>query len=197
MKIHLCCGDIYLRGYENCDITGKVLDAVNRALIADGAVENINETTLDKYFKFPFEPDPNKRIRREFILDRQMNILEKWPWADNSVDEIVMVNALEHFEHKDEVPHIINEAKRVLRKGGLFKFDFPDMKGIVEQYHDTNPEECVSLLYCNHKNKYSIHNWGYTTKSISNYFKPEDWDLEFKDVVVHDYPSQGVWATRK
>lgn len=198
-KIHLCAGDVYLTGYENCDIDGEVLDDLTKNLIADGIVENVNETTLDNYFKFPFEPDASKRVRRKFVLDTKMNILAKWPWENESVDEIVMVNGWEHFTHNLDIPHIYNEIKRVLKPGGLFKFDFPDMKAIIEKYHDdeNDPEYCACLIYCNHKNQYSIHHWGYTKKSIQIYFPRTEWNLEFKDVVKHDYPSQGVWATKK
>lgn len=214
-KVHLCCGDVYLKDYENCDIDGYIISKLKDIAVRtmptilnpedlsyqqdmdiielDGV--NPNETTLDKYFKFPFESDATRRVRREFILDTKMNILDKWPWKTNSVDEIVMVNALEHFEHIGEVEHIIAEVKRVLKKGGIFKFDFPDIKAIVEQFHDSDPVYCINLLYCNHKNKYSIHQWGYTAETISSYFG-KDFKLEFKDVVKHDYPSQGVHATR-
>ncbi len=29
MKIHLCCGDVYLLGYENVDIQGKIKKKTN------------------------------------------------------------------------------------------------------------------------------------------------------------------------
>src|SRR5689334_23023150 len=96
-KLHVTCGDIYLTGYENCDIVGNVLDDLQRNMIADGIVQNINETTLDNYYKFPFEPDFNKRIRRPFIIDTLMDIKKAWPWEDESVDEIVEIASFEHF----------------------------------------------------------------------------------------------------
>jgi len=205
MKIHLCCGDVYLVGYENCDVVGRVLSPVskpNPTAFApqvpdeDSTEDNPNETTLEHYFKFPFEQNVENRFRREFILDRKMDLLGDWPWMANEVDEIVMVNAFEHFT-KDQVSHILTEALWVLKKGGIFKFDFPDLKRIVEIYHETDPEFMMNLIYCNHKNKYSVHEWGYTIKSIRNYLSPEDWQLVFKDVVQHDYPSTGVWAYKK
>ena len=198
-KVHLCCGTVYLTGYENCDHDGIVLDDLNKAMINNQIIENPNETTIDNYFKFPFEPDASKRVHRDFIIDTKMNILEKWYWEDKSVDEIVMINGWEHFTHNKDIPIIYSEIKRVLKTGGVFKFDFPDMKAIVNKYHDNanDPEYCACLLYCNHKNPYSIHHWGYTKNSIKLYFPESEWVLEFKDVVKHDYPSQGVWAIKK
>lgn len=193
-KIHLTCGDIYLRGYENCDIVGELLDQVTKAMIADGIVDNINETTLDKYYKFPFEPDFAKRIRRPFIVDRLMDIKQTWVWENNSIDEIVQIASFEHFLHRTEVPHLISEAYRVLKSGGIYKFDFPDVRGIVEQYDD---DYMMELLYGNHKNQYSSHEYGYTFESIKAYFDPKKWTLEKRTTVHHDYPSTGVWATKR
>jgi ubiquinone/menaquinone biosynthesis C-methylase UbiE len=196
MKLHLCCGDIYLLGYINCDIVGEKIE---NFYLVDEIIQNPNATTLDNYFKDPFEKDVTKRKRKQFIIDVQMNILEKWPFEDNSVDEIVMISGFEHFEHLTELPHIISEAYRVLRKGGIWKFDFPDIYNQVKKYHGIdaeNDEFMIELIYCNHKNKYSVHQWGYTEKTLPKYLKPNNWQLEFKQVVKHDYPMIGVFATK-
>ena len=187
MKIHLCCGAIYLKGYVNCNIDG---------VMRGDLVFNDNETDLEHYFKDPWEPDPKKRKRRQYIIDMKMDILQPWPWKDQTVDEIVMVSAFEHFEHRDEIPHIINEAHRVLKTNGVFKFDFPDIKKQVQQYYDKDPEFCMELIYCNHKDKHSMHLWGYTLMTIGNYLTPRYWSLENKNVVNHDYPMIGIWATK-
>jgi len=189
MKVHLCCGATYLTGYLNCDIVGE------NALLHP--TPNDNETTVEKYFKIPFEMDATKRIRKPFIIDHQMNILEKWPFLDHSIDEIITVSTWEHFEHKDELPHLIQEAYRCLKPGAVWKFDFPDIKKVVELYHDDNMEFCAEQIYCNHKNKYSVHQWGYSPKTIPLYLTPDKWDLDFKDVVKHDYPMTGCWAVKK
>lgn len=187
-RLHLCCGSIYLAGYINCDINGKSTDDLD---VRD------NLTTLDNYFKDPWEPDVTKRKRKEFIIDHKMNILEKWCFEDNSIDEMVMVSAFEHFEHLTEIPHIVSEAFRVLKKGGIWKFDVPHIKEQVEKYYYDNPEFLMELIYCNHKNDHSKHCWGYTPKTINNYLKNDNWDIVCRNVVEHDYPMQGFWATKK
>lgn len=186
MKLHMCCGSVYLNGYLNCDIVGKYPYESN---------SNPNFTDLENYFKYPFEPDVTKRVRREFIIDWKMDPLEFWPWCD-TVTEIVMVSAFEHFEHLTEIPHIIEQAHKVLKVGGVWKFDFPDIVKQVEQYKGVDDEFMMELIYCNHKNKYSVHQWGYTYSTISKYLTPDKWKLEFKDVVKHDYPMLGIWATK-
>jgi len=193
LKLHLACGDVYLKDYINIDIIGEyVSDYMNRTK----SKINPNETTIDNYFKFPWQQDRSKRKARPFIIDKKMNILKRWQFASNSVSEIVMINAIEHFNKNTEILYIINEAYRVLETNGIFKFDFPNIRRIVTKYYDKNPEFCMELIYCNHKNKYSIHKWGYTLKSIKNYFNPKLWQLKFKQVVKHDYPSTGCWAIK-
>lgn len=198
MKIHFCCGDVYLKGYINIDIDGILIGDYMKT-----HEKNPNETTLAKYFKRPFETDSTKRKPNPFLIDRKDNILGNmdkssgWTFGDSTIDEIVMVSAFEHFEHKTEIPYIINEAYRTLKPGGTYKFDFPDIKKTVELYYDSDPEFCMELIYCNHKNKYSIHNWGYTEKSIYRYFDPNKWELEFDNFVKHDYPMIGVIAKKK
>lgn len=186
MKLHLCCGDIYLDWYLNTDVSGLMVQDCTPEML------EANKTTIDKYFKYPFGTP-----RRPIIMDEKLDLLDKWRFKANSISEIVMISAFEHFEHISEVPHIVSEAYRVLKPGGVWKFDFPNIKEIVDIYYDLNPEFCSELIYCNHKNKYSEHKWGYSEDSIQFYLFSSDWDLEFKDVVKHDYPMIGCWATKR
>lgn len=197
-KLHLCCGSVYLKDYVNCDIDGIPVEKIKEfSKEIELEIENPNETTLDKYFKRPFEPDVTKRKRYKTIVDIKMDILQSWKFGNEKFREIVMVSAFEHFEHKTELKHIINEAYRVLKRGGVWKFDFPDIVKQVEQYKDKDDEFMMELIYCNHKDKFSIHQWGYTRNTLHLYLPPSMWSLEFKDIVKHDYPMIGCWAIRK
>jgi len=50
-------------------------------------------------------------------VDVITDLMQRWPWEDNSVDEINMQHVLEHFTGEERV-HIMNEMYRVLVKGG-------------------------------------------------------------------------------
>lgn len=54
-------------------------------------------------------------------LDPQIVVVDlldgRWPWADGTVDEILMEHTLEHFEAIERI-HVVNEMYRVLKKGG-------------------------------------------------------------------------------
>ena len=184
MKIHWCAGDIYLKDYINIDVDGILKKQANKKDI------KANETTLDKYFKYEFGSKP-----RPFIIDMKANILEKWPFKDRSVSETVMISCIEHFDPIHELPHILKEINRVMKKKGKLVIDWPDIKNTIDQYLEEDPEFAMRLIYCNHKNKYSIHHWGFTKKTFPMYLG-DDWTYQFKEVVKHDYPMQGAICTK-
>lgn len=47
-------------------------------------------------------------------VDLVADLTKKWPWKDNSVDEINMSHTLEHFTQEERV-HVMNEMYRVLK----------------------------------------------------------------------------------
>lgn len=184
MKIHLCCGDIYLIDYINIDIEGQLSSTALPNNLAN------NSTTLGNYFKYSFGTP-----RRSIIVDKLMDITKPWDIESNSIDEIVMISAIEHFK-LSEAQFIVSEVKRVLKSGGEFKFDFPDLrKDILEYYH--KPDFLMELIYCNWKNPYSTHKWGYTIESARELLDM-GWKYVFpQEIVKHDYPMQGMIGIKK
>lgn len=45
------------------------------------------------------------------------DLRKKWPWEDNSIEEVNASHVLEHFERRERV-HFMNELWRVLKKDG-------------------------------------------------------------------------------
>jgi len=113
IKAHVGCGDVYLQGYSNCDISGKNVKALE---------SNPNETTLNKYFKYPFETP-----RRDSIVDLNMNALEQWPFAPGSVSELVTISFIEHFPPQN-VDFVLTQVERCLapdRSGAVSSLSLP------------------------------------------------------------------------
>ena len=181
LYIHLGCGDVYLDGYLNCDINGE---------LSPPASSEQNKTTLNTYFKYPFGTPP-----RSFVIDRKMDALEKWPFNDNSVAKLVTISFIEHFQNID---HIVQEAHRVLQPGAEWIVDFPDIKETVRRYIEIDPEFCMRLIYCNHKNPQSIHHWGYTRETFEKLLRGiGNWRSILRTTIVnHDYPMIGMVATK-
>ena len=183
MKLHWCCGDIYLEDYVNIDIVGRL--ASGYAL-----EENPNKTTLDKYYKKQWDENFDKRMRGPFIVDRCMNILRPWPYADESIGKIVMISCWEHFS-KEDIFYIKSEIERVLVHNGRLIVDFPDIRKNVGLYYNADPEFMMELIYCNGKDERSQHKWGYTAKSFAAMWS-DAFVVEEKTIVKHDYPMIGM-----
>ena len=176
MKLHLCCGDVYLDGYINIDIKGK-----------KPPKDNPNLTTLCKYYDKRNVGDKNK-----IYVDREMDIL-KYDYPKNSINEVVMISSFEHFTKK-EAEDLTKKIYKSLVPNGRFKFDFPDLKATANEYIAC---DLVRLIYGSYKNEYSIHKWGYTRDTIKTLFNGCNWRMrEFGDIVKHDYPMQGVTLTK-
>ncbi|KKK82405.1 hypothetical protein LCGC14_2803720 [marine sediment metagenome] len=175
VRLHVGCGDILLVGYTNIDIQGKYVYESYHNEIQD------NLTTLDNYFKYPFGTK-----RRSIIVDKKMDLLKKWDYEDESIEEIVMISCLEHFS-KNEGEHIIGEIKRVLMPKGKAIIDIPDIQEQIRKFYYTNPYWMMTLVYCNGKNPYSFHRYGYTKRTFEELWG-KNYIVQEQNIVNHDYP---------
>lgn len=172
-RVHLCCGDIYLAGYENVDRVGRIIQSVPKG----------NE--LDNYY------DHNLHDNREPIIDRWMDIEKGWMYEAESVDEFVMISAFEHFS-REAAERLLTNIYISLRYGGVFKFDFPDIEETVRMYSQNDPEYMMRLIYGSQKNDGAFHRWGYTEKTIKEKLAKNSWaEIYFGNIVKHDYPMIG------
>lgn len=183
IKLHVCAGDVYLKGFINIDIKGKLATEIKN---------NPNKTTIDKYYKYDFR----KSKPREFIIDKLMNILEKWDYDNKTVQEIIMISAIEHFT-RTEAEFIMSEIKRVLRPEGQLIIDFPNIKKDIELYYYKDPEFMMELLYCNHKDRLSTHNWGYTQETFLKLLGDGWKEIVWGDWVEHAYPMVGALCIKQ
>lgn len=185
MKLHIGCGDIFLQGYTNLDIKGE--------LVSEVSLEELeaNKTVLSNYFKYPFGSP-----RREVIVDKRQNLLERWDFEDNSITEIIAISVIEHFAI-NEAQFIISEIKRVLTSQGIFIVDFPNITETVLQYMDKDPNLAMRLIYCNNKDIYSCHRNGFTFNTFKE-FLGDGWCSITEDVIIkHDYPMHSVIAIKE
>lgn len=188
MKLHLCCGSVYLKGYINVDIQG---------IRRDEYEYQVNETDLEHYYRGPLKPPPLSR-RGAFIIDQKVDLLARWPWEDESINEVILIQGIEHFL-QDEAEYIVSEIYRVLKSGAKFIFDFPDIVNIVREYADKDFDMMCRLIYCNHKDIYSQHKNCFSEKTFAKLLhdKARGWaNIEFKNIVKHAYPVIGGIAVK-
>jgi predicted SAM-dependent methyltransferase len=172
-RVHLCCGDVYLHGYENVDRVG--------ALVRIAPVGG----SLDNYY------DHKLHENREPVIDRWMDIERGWLYEPESVDEFLMVSAFEHFS-REAAERLLQNVYTSLKFGGVFRFDFPDIEETVRKYYQ-DPEYMMRLIYGSQKNDGAFHRWGYTEETIAEKLNKNPWkSIEFEDIVKHEYPMIGV-----
>jgi len=70
--------------------------------------------------------------------DLQLDIREKWPFADDSVAHVYSEHVFEHFEFPDEVGHFLTEARRILLPSGIFDVGVPDTAWPLRAYGDSD-----------------------------------------------------------
>jgi predicted SAM-dependent methyltransferase len=83
--------------------------------------------------------------------------LRALPFADESVDEIYVCHALEHFG-RAEVWNVLREWRRVLKLNGLLRIAVPDFEAICALYSaNGNLLPLLGLLYGGQDNVYDFH----------------------------------------
>ena len=100
---------------------------------------NVDYALGAKLSKIPFFKLVNKKIKL-FDLDWDNRIFlhdltKKFPWEDESVDEIYSSHTLEHFSRTEGLK-FLEECHRVLKKGGIIRIVVPDLQCIVNDFNE-------------------------------------------------------------
>lgn len=64
---------------------------------------------------------------------RRVNLLKRWPFPDGYFDAAYSSHVLEHFT-PSQADHLIAEAYRVLRPGGILRTVVPDLEATCREY---------------------------------------------------------------
>lgn len=148
-----------------------------------------------------------KLLSKNYMVDwapiKLVNIRRRLPLDNESVDHIYCSHVLEHFE-KWETENLLKECRRVLKRDGCLRIVLPDLKRMIDQYHDAD-EFCREFYGFNKDQKtwsrrlIRGHQWMYDEKSVSEVLekagfkkvKITDWrqgktpDLEKLDLGIH------------
>ena len=187
-KLHVGCGGIYLPGYINVDISGKVVRSPsevperNRANILDYYNE---DGTLEKLPK-----------RRETYMDASMD-MRNTGLAVNSVDKIIAIQCLEHLSPYD-VRMTLLHWWNILKPGGSLVLSVPDVDETLDMLiNGEDPNIVVRLLRGSMRDDYAAHISWFTKSELvrllveETHFEEPEWLPNF-----HLYPAL-VLRTRK
>ncbi len=95
----------------------KVLD------VACG-ISTLGKTFSNDVYGFDINPEAVKAAQKNGIKARIGNVEKKWSYPDNYFDIVIASHIIEHVVNPDQ---LILEAKRVLKKNGLFVVATPNL----------------------------------------------------------------------
>jgi len=114
MKLNLGCGPQVVEGWINVDY----------ALGARLATTPVLGATVRALGLFNMRWDPRIHIH---------DLTKPLPWADGTADVCYTSHTVEHMS-RDEGRHLVSEAYRVLRPGGVLRVVVPDLHDVVDRY---------------------------------------------------------------
>ena len=115
-KLHLACGTVYLSGWVNIDGKGELATEYPELV-------KQNKTTLKNYYKKPYiKKILGHNKRGKIVVDILSNVLKLDMFINDSVDEILQVNLIDHLKFQD-LPKALKEWHRVLKIGGNIIID--------------------------------------------------------------------------
>lgn len=124
---------------------------------------------------------------RPEVADVVCDVRKLERWADNSVEEILALDILEHFPYF-QTGEILDEWHRVLRPGGRLEVRVPNAyqlcRGIVERYEagvDVPIPVLINNLMGGHKfgfeGCYDAHHWNFTPRMLHEALRDAGFDV--------------------
>lgn len=74
-----------------------------------------------------------------------LDIRRRLPFADCSVAQIYASHVLEHLEFREDVPFVLKELHRVLKRGGSVRIVVPDVVRFMDAYLSQDPMKWAAL----------------------------------------------------
>lgn len=123
--------------------------------------------TLDISARGVWDRDLAMSVLPDFVMD----ISSLVDFRDETWDELVYHHVLEHLS-LDAAVKALNEARRVLKTGGVLDIEVPDMDEIVKAWHDLSypPDDLQQWIYGEqlpHHEPGDSHRYGWTQTALS------------------------------
>jgi SAM-dependent methyltransferase len=184
LKLHLGSGPHAVPGWENVDKSlTPVLTRKPAARALLRRIGLINE--LQAQTTWPPEV-------------KRMNVSATWPWSDGAAGAVFSSHMVEHLE-ADEVRHVLSEAFRVLRPGGIMRLALPDLHLAVEKYlsdkaagDERAADSFVTYLYL----RPEVHGSGVHRMLVRMLHRPHLWMYDFDSLAARIRETGFVDVTR-
>jgi len=162
VKINLGCGPATLPGFDNIDNSPSVFLA--RHPLLKKLLYKLRVISKQHYET----PWPRDIIWRD--ASRRL------PYADDAVDKLYSSHFLEHLK-RDKAVAVLEECRRVLKPGGIFRLVVPDLHYHARRY----VEETDALLAADSAERETLDRFmytvsgGYTHRRRSAHYYMYDW----------------------
>lgn len=184
VKIHAGCGGIYLDGYTNVDVQGK-LAAEHPELV------KANRTDIRAYYARLEGTAEALPTRRETVCDVLAN-LEDWFPGPSSWNKIVALQVLEHFSPRAGLRLLTGWRTRMETVHGTLALSVPDMDGTLKMLEVGTPAQrtfALRHLRGSGRDEYNWHKAWYTEETLRETL----WQAGYTSVTVqrnvHIYPA--------
>ena len=111
------------------------------------------------------------------------------PFGNACFDSILMFGVFEHFGFY-EIQIVMLEVCRVLKKGGVFKFDVPDFDWFLEIYRtgidpntrqpvdpNKNTDWALSGIFGWQRQNWDFHRWGWNEVRLRKFLEKPNWEF--------------------
>lgn len=185
-KLHVGTGSVYLEGYINIDLEGRLAASMHMSQVM------ANATTIDHYYKGrPGSPD-KLPPRRNAIIDVRADFT-RLNYQPNTVDKIVSVQSLEHLSPPD-LPRTLTHWWNILRDKAPLIISVPDCNETLDLM-ESNPRFAVRHLRGSLKDGYSSHLSWFTESTLVELLEDHGFTVEVLEN-MHFYPAVVVRARK-
>jgi len=116
-------------------------------------------------------------------IDYVCSVDSLYMFKDDSIDLIYASHLLEHFK-RNEVPRVLFEWNRVLKRDGILRIAVPDFDKIVHVYQkNKNIEELTGLLFGGQTYDYNFHHVAFNYNHLTNLLE----HASFYDIKRYDW----------
>ena len=122
--------------------------------------------------------------KRDYKLDDVVDVTEKLPYEDSSIDYIFSEHVIEHMDY-DCGKFMLKECFRVLKPSGKIRISTPDLKFLIDLYTDNKSEIQTRYIdMCIKHNAYDIN-----TNRCSDAFIINNFVRAWGHLFIYDYES--------
>lgn len=126
------------------------------------------------------------------------------PFLGSVFDSVLMFGVFEHFGIF-QIQEVMHEILRVLKEGGVFRFDVPDFDWFIERYVDPSKippggygdSWVLHALFGGQDGPGQFHRWGWNERRMMEFLTKPNWDFKKVELVGRQwrdpFPNHLIW----